>query len=314
MVEIKKIRRFCESLETDLKRSEFVNELCHNTYVRKVMNEMLFNDVAPAVGEIATAVLEGAYPAQVSRQICRVYETTQPKVRIFKTTGGKAARIAQGVPPPLFGPTPTYIDIDVNIELGTRVEYTLSAIEDTPRSVQRQIEADAGQVLAVAETQEVENVLDNIPTSDLAGGNTQSPGTSNKFTYDDVLKLLKVLDGEGYYKRGSRIVCVMNPESLYDALLSDDKLIKSIYKTAVELNLPGRPIVQDSFGITYFASSVIDAGDVYLINADYAIALVIRRDISVRPFETTVTSGFDALERIGIGVLNTKAVAKMTGA
>lgn len=312
-VEINKLKRFCETLETDLKRADFIESARGNSYVRKVMREMLFNDVAPTLGEISQQVLEGAYAAQVARQICWVFETTEPKVRLYKIGTGKAARLAQGVPPSLFGPKPAYIDIDVDIELGTRVEYTLSTLEDTPRSVQRQVERDAGLALAVEETKEVEAVLDAIQAGDLAGGNTQSPGTSNKFVYTDVLTLLKALDSEGYYKAGSKIVCVANPESFYDALLSDEKFINSVYYTSAQLKLPGA-ISQDAYGITYYASSLIDAGDVYLINADYAIALVIRRDVTVRPFETTVTSGFDALERIGIAVLNSKAVAKMTGA
>ncbi|MEM3389636.1 MAG: hypothetical protein QW491_09525 [Thermoproteota archaeon] len=314
MVEVKKIRRLCETLETDLEKPDFKEALGKNSYVKQVMKEMLYNDAAPAVAEMQRTVLEGAYPAQIARQICWTVETTSPTVRFYKVAAGKAVKITQGSVVPLFGPTPQYVDIPANIELGTRVEYSLSAIEDTPRGVQQQVERDAGRILGVAETQEVENVLDSISSSDLAGGSTISPKTSNQLVYDDVLKLLKALDQEGYYKPGSRIVCVMNPESLYDALLADDRFIHSQYKTAVELNLPGRPVAQDVFGITYFTSNVIDVGDVYMLNADYAIGLVIRRDITVRPFETTVTSGFDAIERIGVGVINTKAVAKMTGA
>jgi len=312
-VEIKKIRRFCETFEEDLKNQSYIEQARKNTYVRKIMKEMLYSDVAPAVGEIEATVLEGAYPAQIARQICWVVETTAPSVRIFKTLPGTAAKIAEGVPPPLLGPKPTYIDVYPNIELGTRVEYSLTFIEDAPRGVLRQIERDAGLALAVAETEEVEKVLDNISASDLAGGATVTPKTAGKLVYEDILSALSKIDAEGYYKPGSRIVAVMNPESLYDALLADDKYINANYKTAVMLNMPGA-FSQDVYGITYFASSKIDSGDVYLMNADYAVALVIRRDITVRPFETTVSSGFDAIERIGIGVLNTKAIAKITGA
>jgi hypothetical protein len=312
-VEVKKIRRFCETFDDDLKNVSYLEQARRSSYVKKVMKEMLYNDVAPALGEIQATVLEGAYPAQIARKICWVIETTAPTARIFKVQAGTAAKLAQGVPPPLLGPKPTYVDVAANIELGTRVEYSLSFLEDTPRGVLRQLEKDAGLAIATAELEEVEKVLDAISASDLAGGATLSPGTANKLVYTDVLNALSKIDAEGYYKPGSNIVCVMNPESLYDALLSDDKFINSNYKTAVTLNMPGA-FSMDVYGITYFASSKIDTGDVYVMNADYALALVIRRDITVKPFETTVSSGFDAVERIGIGVLNTKAIAKITGA
>jgi len=312
-IKVTTTKRYCETLEGELQKPAFVEKAKENTFFKHLMKEYLLSDVAPLLGEVQRRVLEGAYSANIARQLAWVIETNQPKVRAYKLAKGAAGRVVEGAPPALLGPKPEYVDIDVNIELGVRVAVSRSFLEDSPPGILERMSYDAGMAVAEAELTEFEAHIDAITESTLAGGAAQSPGTGTKFVFTDYLKLLKVVDAGNYYKVGSRMVCVMNPESLYDALLADALWIDSRYRTSVELNLPGA-VAQDIFGVTFFRSNIIDSGDVWLLNADYGIGMALRRDLTIDPFEDSRQTGFDVTERFGFKTLVSKAIAKMTGA
>ena len=310
------IRRRCESLETEISKEAFLEKAFKNTYVQRVIKESLKENViasvAPTLGEIQARVLGAAYAAQIARQLVWQVDTTEPKERFYKTVTGIAGRIKDGVPPLLLGSDPTYIDIDANIELGTRVSYTKSALEDISPPVKARIEQDAGKACGVAELVEVKAILDGIAAGSLAGGAAQTPATANKFVYADVLTLYGALDKENKIEEGGNIICVIHPDQLYDALLSDLAFINSQYKTAVELKLPGA-ISMDALGITFVRSAGMTATTAYMLVVDRAIGFPLRREITIDPFTKDLLTGFDATERFGVAALDTKSVAKMTG-
>lgn len=305
-------KKFCESLESDLKRADFVQEALRTGYVKKIMKEYVLNDAAPALGEIVARVSQGFYTSGLGRKLCWVVETDQPKVRFYKVLKGLAGRIVQGAPPSLIAGTPSYVDVDADIELGTRIDYSLAAVEDIPQNVRSQVEIDGGRALGVAETVAVKAVLDAIANADLAGGAAQSPKTANTFVFVDVMLLLGKLLQEGAVINGSTYACCIHPDQWADALSADAAFINSQYKTSAELAGWPNAISQDVFNIVYIVSADFTAATAYLINVDYALGMPIRRDVSVKPWEQQLLTGVDIHERIGVKVVNSKAVSKMT--
>jgi len=314
-VNITPIKRKCESLETEITKAEFLEKAFRNEYVQKRMRESMRENViasvVPTMGEIQTRVLEAAYDAQIGRQLVWLVDTQEPKVRFPKTVTGRAGRIKDGVPPLLLGSDPTYVDIDANIEIGVRVAYSKSAVEDIIPQIKNQIETESGYAIGVAELVEVKAILDGIAVGNLAGRAAQAPATPNKFAYADVLTLYNALDKENKIKPGSKIICALHPDQLYDSLLSDDKFINANYKTAVELNLPGA-IAMDTFGITFIRSTGMTAATVYMLVVDRALGFPLRREVTVDPFTKDLLTGYDATQRFGCSALDTYAVAKMT--
>jgi len=309
-----KPKRFCESLESDLQKADFVQEALRTAYIKKIMKEYILNDAAPALGAVADRVSQGFYTSALGRKLCWVVETDQPKVRFYKVLKGSAGRIAQGTPPALLAGAPTYVDISADIELGTRIDYSMATFEDTPPDVKNQVEIDGGRALGVAETAVIKAVLDAIAAADLAGGAVQSPATANKFVFADAMMLLGKLLQEGAVITGSTYVCAMHPNQWADALSSDAAFINSQYKTAAELAGWPNAVSQDVFSIIYIVSADFTDATVYLLNVDYAMGFPVRRAPSVKPWEQQLLTGVDIHERIGCGVVNSKAVAKMTGA
>lgn len=306
--------KFCESLDGDLAKPGILERYTRTPWVKRYLKEGLYKDAAPILGEMEARVSEAVYGNAVGRNLAWVVPTNTPSVRFYKTTAGVAERLAEGVPPPLLGPKPSYTDVSADYEIGTRVSFSLSAIEDMPLAVRQQLEVDAGKALAAAETDLIEAVIGAIAHADLAGGDEWTAVNVGHFAYADVLTLYGYLDAEGYVKDGDTLVCAMNPAQAVDQLLKDTEFINSTYKTAAELgSLPGA-FSMSAFNILFVKSSLLTAATTYLINPKYALGMPVRREPTVIPWETSVTSGFDVVERFGLGSINTKAVARMSGA
>ena len=68
-------------------------------------------------------------------------------------------------------------------------------------------------------------------------------------------------------------------------------------------------------GVKVAVSTKVTDGTVYAIDTDVAAAMLLRRDVMTEPFENPRDDryGIVASERVGLGVLRTKAVARETG-
>jgi len=68
-------------------------------------------------------------------------------------------------------------------------------------------------------------------------------------------------------------------------------------------------------GMKIVVSTKVADGTVYCIDTDVAAVMLLRRDILTEPFENPKGDryGIVASERIGLGVLRSKAVARGTG-
>ena len=68
-------------------------------------------------------------------------------------------------------------------------------------------------------------------------------------------------------------------------------------------------------GMKIVVSTKVAPGTVYCIDTDVAAVMLLRRDIITEPFENPKQDryGIAASERVGLGVLRTKGVARGTG-
>jgi len=77
-----------------------------------------------------------------------------------------------------------------------------------------------------------------------------------------------------------------------------------------------RGVLGESYlGMKIVVSTKVTDGTVYCIDTDVAAVLLLRRDVLTEPFENPRDDryGVVASERIGLGVLRSKGVARGTG-
>ena len=303
----------CETIETLLKDSEFLKSQANNPFVKKLMKEFIFPDAAAALGAYNAQAIEAARYAAIAREACWVVPTDQPKVRFPKFTAGKATKRAAGAGPMILGTAATYVDVSVNnYDWNAAQEWDRATLEDTPGGVLSRVGPQLVQDVYHLENVEYIAALAGIAAGDLAGGATQSPATGNKFVYADVLTLLGALWGVGWAP-GLPSVCVLNPAQATDALLNDQAFINGNYLTAgIDKQTAAIGAI---FNVKFLVSPHVTAGTVYL-HTWFAVGMPLRRDVVLDAYELerAIGAGAVASSRGGFGILQSTAVAKMTGA
>jgi len=107
-------------------------------------------------------------------------------------------------------------------------------------------------------------------------------------------------------------VLVIHPEQAAD-LWQDDKFIHSFY-FGKEVDVRRGVLGETYLGMKILVSTKATNGTVIAIDTDVASVMLLRRDILTEPFENPREDryGIVASDRIGLGVLRSKAVARGT--
>lgn len=107
-------------------------------------------------------------------------------------------------------------------------------------------------------------------------------------------------------------VLVVHPEQAAD-LWQDDKFIHSFY-FGKEVDVRRGVLGETYLGMKILVSTKATNGTVIAIDTDVSAVMLLRRDILTEPFENPREDryGIVASERIGLGVLRSKAVARGT--
>jgi len=305
--------RKCETIDSLLKDPRFLEKNSNSPFVRALMKEFIFPDAAAALGEYNRQVIEAARYAAIARDACWLVETDQPKVRFPRFKAGTPTKRAPGAQPMILGSSLDYVDVDVNpYEWNAAQEWDRVSLEDTPGGVLTGVGRQLVEDVYYLENSEYITKLGGISAGNLAGGGAQSPVNANKFAYADVLTLLNVLWGEGWSPL-TQFVCILNPAQATDTLLQDDKFINANYLTAGIDKQTGA--IGKVFNVKFLVSPHVTAGTVY-IHTWFAVGFPLRRDVVVDSYELErkIGAGVIAASRGGIGILQSKAVAKMTGA
>jgi len=278
-----------------------------NLMVNAVMREALLSDAANALGKMHDVVVEAAKPALIGREIIWVLPTTETLVRFPRAKLGKAHRTAELSEVWITQEKYDTVDVKADMEIKAGTEYSKKFFEDASWGVMERQTAEVGRAIAELETEKVLALYDSISASDLAGGSAYNgAGTLN---WAGLIGFWNRVKAENF----SAKVLVINPNQLSD-LWQQDQFIHSFYfggMADVRRGILGETYL----GMKIVVSTKVADGTVYCIDTDVAAVMLLRRDILTEPFENPKGDryGIVASERIGLGVLRSKAVARGTG-
>jgi len=278
-----------------------------NLMVNAVMREALLSDAANALGKMHDVVVEAAKPSLIGREIIWVLPTNETLVRFPKAKLGKAHRTAELSEVWITQEKYDTVDVKADMEIKAGAEYSKKFFEDASWGVMERQTAEVGRAIAELETEKVLALYDSIAASDLAGGGAYNgAGTLN---WAGLVGFWNRVKAENF----SAKVLVVNPNQLSD-LWQQDQFIHSFYfggMADVRRGILGETYL----GMKIVVSTKVADGTVYCIDTDVSAVMLLRRDILTEPFENPKGDryGIVASERIGLGVLRSKAVARGTG-
>ncbi len=286
----------------EAKRNPFFNKFYHAG-----VKEGLFSDMIGAVGKIHDLIVEAAYPNLISRDIIAVRPTKEAVERFVKAKKGKAYVMAESGEVFVVGERYETVDIYTNIEIKAASEWTEKFLEDATWNVmERQIEA-LGKAVAIEELTLVLNLYNAVSASNLAGGSTLDGG-GTAMDWNKITALHDAVINEDF----SPNVLLLHPRQL-SQLLQDDKFINANYKPSDELDIRTGSF-GEVLGMRVLSSTKCSNGTAYAIDTSVAAIMLVRRDVTTKPYEDVSKGVYGVVvsERIGLSVLQSKGIAKMT--
>lgn len=271
------------------------------------VKEGLFSDTIGALGRMHDTLVEAAYPEMIGRNIITVRATTETMERFPLDEKAVAYRYAEGSVTRLSGKKISTVDIYTNILAEAAEEWTKEFLEDATWNVMDNMVEKVGRTLGENETNRIVTLYGAIADADLAGGAPINQGGA-AMNWTAVLKLHNAVRGENWRPT----VLVLNETQLHQ-LLSDDKFIHAQYLPSEQTDIE-QGIVTSVLGMKVQASTLVPNGTAYAVDARVAAVMLLRRDVTIEDWEEAKTGEFGvrATTRFGLGVLRSKAVAKMT--
>jgi HK97 family phage major capsid protein len=276
-------------------------------YFEVGVKEGLFSDMVGAIGRMHDTLVEAAYPELIGRNIINVRNTTEPLERFPLDEKAVAYLYAEGGATRLSGKKHSTVDIQTNILAESSEEWTREFVEDATWNVMDNMVEKVGRALGEVETQKILDLYGSIANADLAGGSPINGG-GVALSWSGLLKLHNAVRNENWRPD----VLVLHETQLHQ-LLNDDKFIHAQYLPSGETDIE-RGVVTSVLGMKVLASTLVPNGTAYAIDTRVAAVMLLRRDVTVEDWEDPKTGkyGVRATTRFGLGVLRSKAVAKMT--
>ncbi|MEM3628516.1 MAG: phage major capsid protein [Candidatus Bathyarchaeia archaeon] len=280
----------------------------YQRYIKKGIEEGLFSDAAQALGRMHDTVIEAAKPNLIGREIIWVRPTKEPLERFPKAKKGKAYVMAEGGKVYVAGEKYDKIDVSTNVIIKSAAEWTQEFLEDATWNVMDRQVAECGRNVAEKETELVLSLYNSIAASDLAGGAVLAGG-GTAMDWNKVTALWDAVVNEDFSPK----VLVLHPRQVTQ-LWRDDKFINSLY-WGEGVDIRKGVLAETYLGMRIVTSTKCTNGTAYAIDTDVAAVMLIRRDLQTQDYEDPKNGvyGTVAHERIGLGVLQSKGVAKMTG-
>lgn len=294
-------RGLVESLKPRAFSHPFFKRYC-DTGVR----EGLFSDMAGALGHMHDSIVQAAYPELIGRNIITVKPTKESMERFPLDAKAVAYKYAEGAATRLSGAKISTIDVQTNTVAESSEEWTREFLEDATWNVMSAMVEKTGKALGEEETKKILELYGSIANADLAGGAPIDKGNA-AMDWGAVVKLHSAVRSENWRPT----VLVVNETQLHQ-LFNDDKFIKSSYLPSEEVNV-AQGIITGVLGMKVQASTLVANGTAYAIDTRVAAVMLLRRDVTVEDWEDAKTGRFGvrATTRFGLGVLRSKAVAKM---
>ena len=276
-------------------------------YAEVGVKEGLFSDMLGALGRMHDTLVECAYPELIGRNIVSVRPTTESMERFPLDANAVAYKYAEGAVARLSGAKTSTVDIYTDQLAEASEQWTREFLEDATWNVMQNMVEKVGRALGEKETGQVLSLYGGVADGDLAGGAPVDQGNA-AIDWAAVLKLHNAVRGENW-----RPTVLVVHETQLHQLLSDDKFIKASYLPASQTDIE-RGVVTSVLGMNVQASTLVSNGTAYALDTRVAAVMLLRRDITIEDWEDRRTGEFGvrATTRFGLGVLRTKAVAKMT--
>ena len=274
-----------------------------NAVYQKALKQGLYSDVSGALGGVHSIVIDAATPNLIGRAMIMPILTTNAIERFPKEI--KAVAYESGEAPPLkTGARLEFKDIPAKTEISCSQKWSESYVEDASWNVLAyQIKA-VGRAIAKLETLKIDALYEAIAAADLAGG-AEVTITDGAPTWPQICDLIAQVESEDFHPT----VVAMNPDE-FAGLCKVTEFISALYRG--NLNLTAGMGSHTSLGVDFISSSLVTSTLAIDVNA--AAALVIRRDLTTKPFEDPESNSYGVMasERIGMDVLRSKAIARGT--
>jgi HK97 family phage major capsid protein len=302
-------------MQRDGEFKEHIENLKHKTNVQPFLKrycevgvkEGLFSDAVSALGRLHDTLVQAAYPEMIGRNIITVRPTTEAMERFPLDEEAVAYRYAEGAATRLSGKKNSTVDVYTNVLSEASEEWTREFLEDATWNVMDNMVERVGRALGEEETNKIVALYGAIADADLAGGAPINQGGA-AMNWNGLVKLHNAVRGENWRPT----VLAVNEVQLHQ-LLTDDKFIHAQYLPSGQTDLE-QGTVTSVLGMRVQASTLVPNGTAYAVDTRVASVMLLRRDITVEDWEDIKNGryGVRATTRFGVGVLRSKAIAKMT--
>jgi Phage capsid family. len=270
------------------------------------VKEGFFSDMTGALGRMHDNMVDAAWPELTGRSIITVMPTSEPMERFPLDAGAVGYRYAEGAITRVSAKKPTTVDICTNQLADSSDEWTKEYLEDATWNVLDRAIGNVGMALGQKETETILNVYASIQAADLAGG-SELNGTGLVASWASLLSLHEAVRAENWHPN----VLAVNEMQLHQ-LLNDDKFVKSVYLPSSSTDIE-QGTIGSVLGMQVHASTLVPNGTMYAVDTRIASVMLLRRDITVEDWEDTQSGkyGIRATTRFGLGILRSKAVARL---
>jgi HK97 family phage major capsid protein len=276
-------------------------------YCEVGVREGLFSDAVSALGRLHDTLVQAAYPEMIGRSSITVRPTTEAMERFPLDEKAVAYRYAEGAATRLSGKKNSTVDVYTNVLAEASEEWTREFLEDATWNVMDNMVEKVGRALGEEETNRIIALYGAIADADLAGGAPINQGGA-AMNWNGLVKLHNAVRGENWRPT----VLAVNEVQLHQ-LLTDDKFIHAQYLPSGQTDLE-QGTVTSVLGMRVQASTLVPNGTAYAVDTRVASVMLLRRDITVEDWEDIKNGkyGVRATTRFGVGILRSKAIAKMT--
>ncbi|MBT0159311.1 phage major capsid protein [Candidatus Bathyarchaeota archaeon A05DMB-2] len=310
-----KPRLFESLMQRDGEFKEHVETLRHKVNVHPFLKrycevgirEGLFSDAVAALGRLHDTLVQAAYPEMIGRGIITVRPTTEAMERFPLDEKAVAYRYAEGAVARLSGKKNITVDVYTNVTAEASEEWTREFLEDATWNVMDNMAEKVGRALGEEETNRIIALYGAVADADLAGGEPINQGGA-AMNWNGLVKLHNAVRSENWRPT----VLAVNEVQLHQ-LLTDDKFIHAQYLPAGQTDLE-QATVTSVLGMRVQASTLVPNGTAYALDTRVASVMLLRRDVTVEDWEDIKNGkyGVRATTRFGVGILRSKAIAKMT--
>ena len=296
-------RQLYETLKPKMSTHPFMKR-----YTEMGVKEGLFSDSTGALGKMHDTLVQAAQPNLIGRSIIAVLPTTEQMERFPLDEEAVAYKYAEGAVTRLSGKKNSTVDIYTNILAEASEEWTKEFAEDATWNVMNNMVEKIGRALAKDETQRILALYAAVANADLASGGEIAGGNA-PLSWAGLLAAHNAVEGEDW----SPDVFPCSTMQKHQ-LLNDEKFVNSVYLPSDETD-----VAQGSIGnvlnMKVQSTTLVPNGTAYAIDTRIAAVMLLRRDITIEDWVDVKNGkyGVRATTRFGLGVLRSKAIARMTG-